>query len=148
MVEFQWLRGLALILCLALPAGCSVYSVPGQQPEPPGGQPVPSPERLPPDPPATPPSSPQQPPEPNASHAYGGLVAQAEQAAAGGDYERALALLERAQRIDPDSGEVYLALARTYTAQGNERQARAIAERGLLYCRERTECEALRGIAR
>jgi Flp pilus assembly protein TadD len=72
------------------------------------------------------------------------LLAKAEQATGRGDYEEALALLERAQRIDPDSAEVYLGLARTHAARGDAAQARATAERGLLYCSSASQCEALR----
>ncbi len=57
-------------------------------------------------------------------------------------------MLERAQRIDPDSAEIYLAMARTHQASGDTSQARAVAERGLLYCNGRAECDALRGLAR
>ena len=64
-----------------------------------------------------------------------------------GDYEQALALLERAQRIDPDSGEIYLELARTYAAKGDDASARATAERGLLYCRD-DECAQLKAFIR
>ncbi|MBN7799110.1 tetratricopeptide repeat protein [Parahaliea mediterranea] len=137
------------LLCLAALAGCSVYSTPGRQPAPvetrPGSEVV-SPQ---PAPPAEPRPAPQpaQPPEPNASNAYGPLLARADKASAGGDYEQALALLERAQRIDPDSAEVYLALARTYAAKGDNSQARATAERGLLYCRSNSECGQLRALA-
>jgi hypothetical protein len=77
-----------------------------------------------------------------AGGAYGELLARALAARGRGDYGAALALLERAQRIDPDSGELYLELARTHAAAGNGTQARAIAERGLLYCRG-SECAAL-----
>ena len=72
----------------------------------------------------------------------------AEQARARGDYEQALALLERAQRIDPESGEIYLQLARTHRARGDSAQARATAERGLLFCAGKTECDALRALAK
>jgi tetratricopeptide (TPR) repeat protein len=75
-------------------------------------------------------------------------VDRAAQATARGDYERALALLERAQRIDPESAEIYLQLARTHQARGNAAQARAMAERGMLFCRGPTECDALRAYLR
>jgi tetratricopeptide (TPR) repeat protein len=75
-------------------------------------------------------------------------VQQAQQARARGDYEQALALLERAQRIDPESGEIYLELARTHQAKGDRAQARATAERGMLYCRGSAQCDALRSLTR
>jgi len=84
------------------------------------------------------------PPTPPATAAYGPLLARAEQAAAAGDFERALGLLERAQRVDPDSADVYLAMARTHYARGDYAQARATAERGLLYCASKAQCAALR----
>ena len=54
------------------------------------------------------------------------------------------ALLERAQRIDPGSADIYLALAETHQARGDLSQARATAERGLLYCNGASQCGALR----
>ena len=133
---------LAVAVWLALLlAGCSVYSLPGQQ------EPAPPPPTT----TAPPPPVPEQPApparDPNASNAYGGLVDKAAAARSRGDYEQALALLERAQRIDPDSGEIYLELARTYAAKGDDASARATAERGLLYCRD-DECAQLKAFTR
>ena len=85
---------------------------------------------------------------PPASTAWTPLLAKADQATNSGDYEQAMALLERAQRIDPDSAEVYLGMAKTHSAKGDDIQARATAERGLLYCSGKTQCDALRGYAR
>ena len=134
-------RSLLVALAIVLQAGCSIYSLPGDQPDPPPAKPATQP-------PAPIPDAPKAPPrDPNASNAYGGLVAKAQEARARGDYEQALALLERAQRIDPDSGEIYLELARTYADKGDTALARSTAERGMLYCRG-TECEALRAYTR
>jgi len=72
------------------------------------------------------------------------LLERAEAATARGDYEEALALLERAQRIDPDSADIYLAMARTHAARGDSARARATAERGLLYCSDSRQCAELR----
>jgi tetratricopeptide (TPR) repeat protein len=133
---------LAVAVWLALLlAGCSVYSLPGQQ------EPAPPPPTTTPPPPPVPeqPAPPAR--DPNASNAYGGLVDKATAARSRGDYEQALALLERAQRIDPDSGEIYLELARTYAAKGDDASARATAERGLLYCRD-DECAQLKAFTR
>jgi tetratricopeptide (TPR) repeat protein len=80
----------------------------------------------------------------SASAAWQPLLAKAELAADRGDYEQAMALLERAQRIDPDSAEVYLGIARTHLAKGDTAQARVTAERGLLYCSSDSVCNALR----
>ena len=86
------------------------------------------------------------PPAPDAP--YADLVKRAGAAREAGDYEQALALLERAQRIDPDSADIYLALARTHRARGDLSQARATAERGLLYCSTPAQCDALRAYIR
>ena len=99
-------------------------------------------------PPVTAPQAPQRPAEPSTRAAYQPLLDGADAAAAGGDYEHALALLQRAQRIDPDSAQVYLGMARTHRARGDDAQARATAERGLLYCRTAPECDALRAYVR
>jgi tetratricopeptide (TPR) repeat protein len=72
----------------------------------------------------------------------------AAQARSRGDYEESLALLQRAQRIDPDSAQIYLAMAATHQARGDTSQARAVAERGLLYCNGTHECDALRSYTR
>ncbi len=136
----------ALITLLPL-AGCSIYSVPGADPAPVETRPSPTPGSSTSTPTPVPVPEPV-PPEPNDSNAYGGLVTQASTAADRGDYEQALALLERAQRIDPDSAEIYLELAKTYAAKGDAALARATAERGLLYCRSQSDCDALRSYAR
>ena len=85
---------------------------------------------------------------PPASTAWTPLLAKADQATNRGDYEKAMALLERAQRIDPDSAEVYLGMAKAHSAKGDHMQARATAERGLLYCSGKIQCDALRGYTR
>jgi tetratricopeptide (TPR) repeat protein len=140
------LRGVILAAAVVV-GGCSVYSVPGGEPAP-----VESPTDYTPgnvESPSTP-GAPERPvaPEPNDSNAYGSLLSRASAATARGDYEQALALLERAQRIDPDSAEIYLHLAATYTAKGDAALAKATAERGLLYCQGQAECDALRRYAR
>lgn len=97
---------------------------------------------------AAPPPGPPEPVPETATSANHALLARAETARAEGDYDKALAYLERAQRIDPDDAGVYLALAQTHAAAGNATQARAVAERGLLYCRGAVQCGALRELAR
>jgi len=89
-----------------------------------------------------------RPASPSASSAWQPLLVKAEQATGRGDYEQALALLERAQRIDPDSAEVYLGMAKTHHARGDKIQARVTAERGLLYCSSQRQCDALRRYVR
>ena len=139
------LRRSTLLAGILVLSGCSIYSTP-QGPAPIETRPEPGvvqeDER--------PPVAPQPPPaaEPNAVAAYAGLLGKERAASARGDYNGALSLLERAQRIDPDSAEIYLELARTYAAQGQTEQARATAARGTLYCRSESECAALRALSR
>ena len=85
-----------------------------------------------------------RPASPSASTAWQPLLTKAEQATKRGDFEQALALLERAQRIDPDSAEIYLGMAKTHRARGDAAKARVTAERGLLYCATARQCDALR----
>ena len=131
-------RAMLLVLIASL-ASCSIYRQSDQDSGPVVQQP---------DKPAAVPgvTLPQpRPPDPPASAAWRPLLTKAEQATSRGDYEQALALLQRAQRIDPDSAEVYLSMAITHRARGDSAQARATAERGLLYCLSASECDALRG---
>jgi tetratricopeptide (TPR) repeat protein len=134
-------RGLALFGILLL-AGCgTIGQSPGTGPAPiegPGSTEVTEPET------AVQPVPPEAPPEPVTS-AVRNLMDRAESATGNGDFEQAIALLERAQRIDADSGEIYLALAKTYMAKGDVGMASAAAERGMLYCRGSLQCGALRG---
>ena len=129
------------MLCLLLCAsGCSTLD--GS-----GGEPVPvekEPDYTAVTPPATKPQPSSRPTQPSASAAYQPLLDKAGRATASGDYAQALALLERAHRIDPDSAEIYLRMAKTHKASGDEAQARATADRGLLYCNGSAECAALR----
>ena len=83
-------------------------------------------------------------PPPSPVAAYGPLLQKAADARERGDYEQALSLLERAQRIDPQSARLYLEMAAVHSDRGDTRQSRAVAERGLLYCRSHTICSALR----
>ena len=144
MTHSRRLRATLLLAYALLATGCSIYSLPGQEPAP--VEKEPDYTHVPPAPVTTPQPEPA-PQEPAVSEAYSPLLAKADEASRGGDYEQALALLERAQRIDPDNGEIYLSMARTYTAKGDTRQARATAERGLLYCQGRSQCAALRKYA-
>ena len=132
-------------LCLVLSAsGCSIHSVPDSEPVPVEKQP----DYTVVTPPGTAPEVSPRPAEPPASAAYQPLLSRAEQATARGDYEQALALLERAQRIDPDSARIYLDMARTHKARGDTAQAQVTAERGLLYCSGSAQCDALRAYTR
>lgn len=136
-------RSVVLITLAAFLAACGTnpYSLPKVEtaepsyeepaPQPPGTTVEPSPEAASP-----------------ASSAHSGLLASASEARGRGEYDQALAYLERAQRIDPDNAEIYLALAQTHAAAGNGGQASTIAERGLLYCSDRRQCDALRAYTR
>jgi Tfp pilus assembly protein PilF len=140
------LRCTAVVLVMLL-AACSTYTPPDRTPAPvEQAEPEPKPEIA--MPPAKVPQTPPRPATPSASAALQPLLAKAAQATEQGDYEQALALLERAQRVDPDSAEVYLGMAQTHEARGNAAQARATAERGLLYCATDAQCNALRAYAR
>ncbi len=137
------------VLCLLLfGVGCSTFSGSGDGPVPIEKEP----DYTAVTPPATKPQSskpqPSRPAQPSASAAYQPLLDKAGRATDSGDYAQALALLERAHRIDPDSAEIYLSMAKTHKASGDMTQSRATAERGLLYCRGSAECEALRALAR
>jgi hypothetical protein len=142
-LSHMFFRGTVLGLVTLL-AACSTYTVPGAEPVPVETQP----EQTVVTPPAKAPEVPHRPTTPSASAAWQPLLAKAEQATARGDYEQALALLERAQRIDPDSAEIYLSMARTYQTRGDGAQASATAERGLLYCTTDAQCNALRAYTR
>lgn len=135
------IRGIVLGLVILL-AACSTYSPPVSTPAPVPVAKPPLPKVV--TPPAKAPPAPHRPTTPSASAAWQPLLAKATQATQRGDYEQALALLERAQRIDPDSAEVYLGMAQTHRARGDAAQARATAERGLLYCTSDAQCDALR----
>jgi tetratricopeptide (TPR) repeat protein len=135
---------LCLLLLLVLVSGCSTYSGSPGKPAPVEKEP----EYTPVTPPPTAPQPKPRPAQPSASAAYQPLLDKAGRATASGDYAQALALLERAHRIDPDSAEIYLSMAKTHQASGDVAQARATAERGLLYCKGRAECEALRAYTR
>ncbi|MFT4613933.1 MAG: tetratricopeptide (TPR) repeat protein [Bacteroidia bacterium] len=138
------LHRLALVLLTAFLSACSVYSVPGEGTVPVDTQPEYTEVESPSEQPRT---GPEAEPPAGASSANQQLLVQSSQARDRGDYEQSLALLERAQRIDPRSGRVYLELATTHNARGDERQAQIVAERGLLYCIARSVCEGLRAYA-
>jgi tetratricopeptide (TPR) repeat protein len=134
---FARLRLPLLALALVQVVACSTYKPGGSSPAPVEKSPDYSSKTV------TPP-----PREDTPTAAYLPLLERADQARGRGDYEEALALLERAQRIDSDSADIYLAMARTHQARGDKGQARAVAERGLLYCSGRSQCDALRAYAR
>lgn len=85
--------------------------------------------------------------EPGLRTASGGLLTQAREALRRGELDRADAILQRAQRLDPTNALVYLELARLHQKRGEPAAAQAAAERGLLYC-DAGSCEDLRALAR
>jgi tetratricopeptide (TPR) repeat protein len=129
-------KGVALCMMLLLGA-CS--TVPDRDPAPVEKKPVSAPAPAAPTP--TQPPSPQRPPINSAAQS---LMDKAGVESDAGNYEQALALLERALRIAPDGGEIYLALAQTYSLKGDTAMANAAAQRGMLYCSGRAQCDALR----
>lgn len=129
-------KGVALCMMLLLGA-CS--TLPDSGPAPVERRSEPVPETTVPTP--AQPSSPKRPPVNSAAQ---NLMGKAEIELDAGNYEQALALLERALRIDPDSGEIYLALVKTYSLKGDAAMASATAQRGMLYCTGRAQCDALR----
>ncbi len=141
MKSFSVVRLLAPALLLAFIAGCSTTTTSTGGAVVVDGRPDYGGSSA---PPTAPSPTPVPPPPPGAEAPYADLVSRAEGARSAGDYDQALALLERAQRIDPDSAAIYLALAETHRARGDQSQARATAERGLLYCTSRAQCDALR----
>ena len=74
------------------------------------------------------------------------LLLEARTARADSALDRAEALLQRAQRIDPANAAVYLELAELYSQRGQRAESRTVAERGLLYCKGR-DCDSLRKLA-
>ena len=133
---------LALLLAFALSAcGTNPYTLPDVETGKPAEEQADA-EQAPPAPSTEPPV------RESATAANNTLLARADEARVAGDYDRALAYLERAQRIDPDDAGVYLALARTHAEAGNSTQARAVAERGLLYCSDTQVCNGLRTYVR
>jgi tetratricopeptide (TPR) repeat protein len=124
--------------------GCSAVST-TDSPSTPVVKPAP---KVTPAPPVPSPQPPARPPGPSTSSAWQPLVDKAAAAATRGDFEQALALLERAQRIDPGAGAIYLEQAKVHQARGDRAQARTTAERGLLYCSSLAQCDALRAFVR
>jgi tetratricopeptide (TPR) repeat protein len=61
------------------------------------------------------------------------LAEQSKQARAEGDYDKAIALLERAIRIESDRPELWLDLAGCHLAQGDYDAAEQFARKALLF---------------
>lgn len=101
---------------------------PGAPPAP--TTPVPAPEVRP-VPRPTPPLPPRVVPPPVAPDAVSALLQQASSEAQAGHHDAAIALGERAQRLDPRAPEVYLVLGRARLARGQPAEARQLALKGL-----------------
>lgn len=86
-------------------------------------------------------------PQPGRS-AYEQLLQKADNAGRQGSYRQAMALLERAQRIQPHNGHIYWKMALVAEQMGDYANAQAIAMRGLLYCDTSALCAKLRALSR
>ena len=64
------------------------------------------------------------------------LQDEAQRAATAGDLPKAIQILERAIRIQPDSAELWLELARVHLKEGNAAQAEQFARKALLFTRQ------------
>jgi tetratricopeptide (TPR) repeat protein len=142
----HYLRNAFVCGLLSLASACSTTGTTG------GGAAVETPrpdyERgAPAAPPAVTPAPAPRPPAAGSSP-YSDLVKRAISAREQGDYNEALALLERAQRIDPDNADLYLQMAITHSQRGDAAQSRATAERGMLYCHGASQCDALKAYIR
>ncbi|MGB5148071.1 MAG: tetratricopeptide repeat protein [Porticoccaceae bacterium] len=134
------LGGLSALLVLAAcapmqsqpPAPVVVPSPPKTGPAAPPAPttPAPAPEVRPAPRPA-PPLPPRVIPPPVAPDAVSALLQQASSEAQAGHQDAAIALAERAQRLDPRAPEVYLVLGRAHLARGQPAEARQLALKGL-----------------
>ncbi len=74
-----------------------------------------------------------QAPQPTSTGPAGLLMAQADQFAANGEHSQAIALLERAVRIEPRNGHAWLRLARLHFASGDLNKAEQFARRAMQF---------------
>lgn len=113
-----------------------------QQPAPthPPGTVVPSPAPIIESPSTAGPAPIQPPPKPESSVTLA-LQDESEHAAAAGDLPKAIQILERAIRIQPDKAELWLDLARLHLKEGNPAQAEQFARKALLFTGQRYDLE-------
>jgi Tfp pilus assembly protein PilF len=104
--------GILVLLAAALSACAQLPATPGSV-----GSPEPSP---PPESGSAPPASPTA-----------ALLEQSRRQSADGDYDQAVASVERALRIEPGNPWLWLELAQIHRSSGNERQAEAHARKAL-----------------
>jgi hypothetical protein len=120
------------------PAGGTTTGRPAGQPPtypPTAPAPLPGPTQTPAPAPAPPPPSR---PDPAVTLA---LREQSLAAAARGDTEQAIALIERALRIEPSRAELWIDLARLHLDEGDAAGAEQFARKALLFTRNRPDLE-------
>ena len=138
---------LAVGFAVLLAACATQAPAPTRAPPPPAPPrsvplPPPPPRPMPPQPPQVVPApgapAPAQPKSPAVTLA---LQDEAQRATTAGDLPKAIAILERAIRIEPDRAELWLALARVHLKEGDAAQAEQFARKALLYTRDRYDLE-------
>jgi hypothetical protein len=147
------LRIRALLVTVAITlSGCVTQSQPSVRsapPRPPTQQPgpvyspgagVPTPAPIIESPSTAGPAPGQAPPKPESSVTLA-LQSESERAAAAGDLPKAIQILERAIRIQPDKAELWLDLARLHLKEGNPAQAEQFARKALLFTGQRYDLE-------
>lgn len=147
---------LSAFLIMVFLGGCTVpVYEPAPSPPPPRPSPAPAPPPrevpAPVPPPAPPPPvlepAPPPPPPPPSATATAALLAQSRTQAAAGNFPLATATLERALRIDPRDGRLWLELGRLKLRQGDRTQAHSMGQRALALAGAdqalQAECEKL-----
>lgn len=124
------------LLALLAVAGCAPMTpapTTTSEPLPPVSQPPPPVEPPPPTPPRRIPGAiqPDAAQEPGAQSAVSSLLAQGWRQHSGSNYEAALGIAERAQRIEPRNPEVYLLMASAQLALYRNEVAEQLVRRGL-----------------
>jgi hypothetical protein len=128
---------LALLPLVSALSGCATSSQSGRVYSSEDGQPAPISDIGPRHQPSQPASSQPAAPHPDAparestNPAVAGLLQQAAQARAKGDFARAQTLAERAQTLAPHEARSYLELSRIYQERGDSARSRQMALRGL-----------------
>ncbi|HTK98770.1 MAG TPA: tetratricopeptide repeat protein [Pseudomonadales bacterium] len=112
---------------------------PTSQTRPPSQYPVPTQPSPQPIPQAPAPVQPQQ-PKPQSTVTLA-LQDEAQRAATAGDLPKAIQILERAIRIQPDSAQLWIELARCHLKEGNAAQAEQFARKALLFTGNRYDLE-------
>jgi len=132
-----------LALTLITSAGCSTTTpAPGAPPPPQTSQPYPGSGTAEsgPAPIIDAQTPPANRPKPQASATLA-LQSESQRAAAAGDLPKAIQILERAVRIQPDNAELWIDLARLHLKEGNPAQAEQLARKALLFTGQRYDLE-------